>query len=286
MRRLAAFSVIAIAMVTVLAACITREQPAIPSSTASGPSTESTHSPGPGAPPATGTLEVTQEFDDRGQVYTEGSLSFVRLWGPEGAVFDAEVKDDRLKREVPAGRYRIRSYQRPCDGNCGFLDPPTDTCEQPLTIAPDTVTRVHVVTRIGSGCTFELPGTPPQRPEGPDQDDRAELWGRAYFTFPSGAGFCSGEVLRHPFHGVVRVLDPTGRFVVADIRTDSRGHFSAPLARGEYRLRLLELGLGPRGVAPVHLLSPGNHGRGVPSVRITVDSGAVHRNLRAAIFCD
>jgi hypothetical protein len=38
------------------------------------------------------------------------------------------IFDERL----PPGAYRLVSYQRPCAGNCDYLDPPTDRCETVL----------------------------------------------------------------------------------------------------------------------------------------------------------
>ncbi|HXJ65582.1 MAG TPA: hypothetical protein VNN79_17640 [Actinomycetota bacterium] len=100
---------------------------------------------------------MAQEFDKHGDIYFEGSVSFLRLSSPDGIVFNARFRHDRLRRIVPAGDYAIRSYQRPCDGNCGLLDAPADICEQSVTIAPGQTTKVHVVIKIGSGCTFDLP---------------------------------------------------------------------------------------------------------------------------------
>ena len=36
------------------------------------------------------------------------------------------------------GTYHFTFYERPCDGNCGTLDPPTDACDIDLELKPDT----------------------------------------------------------------------------------------------------------------------------------------------------
>ena len=39
-----------------------------------------------------------------------------------------------VDRELAPGRYEIESYQQPCNGNCGYLDPPTDRCVQSVAV--------------------------------------------------------------------------------------------------------------------------------------------------------
>jgi hypothetical protein len=34
----------------------------------------------------------------------------------------------------PPGTYRLLSWQRTCDANCGHLDPPSDQCALPFTL--------------------------------------------------------------------------------------------------------------------------------------------------------
>ena len=52
-----------------------------------------------------------------------------------------------MKRRLSPGRYRVISYQRPCDGNCGLLDPPTDRCARR---GADPLGRAHRGGRQGA----------------------------------------------------------------------------------------------------------------------------------------
>jgi hypothetical protein len=50
--------------------------------------------------------------------------------------------DGLAELEVPAGRFVLGSWQRTCDGNCGYLDAPADRC--------------LIVVRPGKGCTIDV----------------------------------------------------------------------------------------------------------------------------------
>jgi hypothetical protein len=69
------------------------------------------------------TLRVT--LDDRMTLRpTEGYVWFVGLDGRTRAV------RGRVTTVLPgtAGRHLLTSFIRPCDGNCGYLDPPSHRC--------------------------------------------------------------------------------------------------------------------------------------------------------------
>ena len=51
------------------------------------------------------------------------------------------------------GAYHLISYQRPCDGNCGYLDPPTARCEASLELDAGTTRTVTVTLNDRGGCT-------------------------------------------------------------------------------------------------------------------------------------
>ena len=94
-----------------------------------------------------------------GPLYIEGSLSFlgvdlasaggqpdakeVAAAGPGAVIFDELLVPDE---------YRLVSYQRPCDGNCGYLDPPTDRCAMTLDLQPGETRDITIVVRPGSRC--------------------------------------------------------------------------------------------------------------------------------------
>ncbi|HEX5468861.1 MAG TPA: hypothetical protein VFW80_07420 [Gaiellaceae bacterium] len=112
-----------------------------------------------GSPPPTATLRVAQVLDESGGLYAEGSRSYVRLVAPNDAVRAEEELDPETQSivlTVPAGPYTLESWQRPCDGNCGYLDPPTDRCSATLEVDAGTATRATVRLRPGEGCTIEV----------------------------------------------------------------------------------------------------------------------------------
>lgn len=73
-------------------------------------------------------VRIQEEYDQSGGLYFEGSYSYVRVERLDGEKLLQERLDDRLtaRLRLDPGTYRIASLQRPCEGNCGSLDPPTD----------------------------------------------------------------------------------------------------------------------------------------------------------------
>jgi hypothetical protein len=98
----------------------------------------------------------------QGAGYVEGAYSYIRVESTSGD----KLLDERLPAATghyPAfvsetvlrldpGEYRFVSFQRPCDGNCGSLDPPTDECKQIIRV--DESADLTVTVRPGEGCTF------------------------------------------------------------------------------------------------------------------------------------
>lgn len=58
--------------------------------------------------------------------------------------------------ELPAGRYVIRSYVRPCEAACPALDGPTDSCEVAVDIVAAGSVEVRVDRRPGRPCEASL----------------------------------------------------------------------------------------------------------------------------------
>ncbi|HEY1273684.1 MAG TPA: M15 family metallopeptidase [Thermoleophilaceae bacterium] len=110
---------------------------------------------------APGTLTVRQML--RGGLYIEGSYSYMRLRNARGrVVVEREFRGApvRLRRRLPPGRYRLRSWQRPCDGNCSLLDPPTDVCSRRLRVLSGGRTVVKITVRPGRGCRMAIRAQP------------------------------------------------------------------------------------------------------------------------------
>ena len=116
---------------------------------------------------APGTLDYRQSLNASRGVYVEGSISFVRVRDRSGDVVVRRrtVKPRfRMRRTLRPGRYRVISYQRPCDGNCSFLDPPVDRCARRVRIRSGGRTEVSVTLRPGRGCTMTRNALPARFP--------------------------------------------------------------------------------------------------------------------------
>jgi hypothetical protein len=110
-------------------------------------------------------VRIQQVLDFSKGRYTEGSYSYVRVERPDGEeVLKERLGNDRECSEsecvseivlplVP-GEYRFVSFQRPCEGNCGFLDPPTDRCDRLVGVRAEEAQNVVVTVRPGEGCTI------------------------------------------------------------------------------------------------------------------------------------
>jgi D-alanyl-D-alanine dipeptidase len=116
---------------------------------------------------APGTLDLRESIDRSRGTYVEGSISYVRVRDLRGRLVVARRvrrAPFRLQRRLGPGRYRVTSYERPCDGNCSFLDAPTDRCSRRVRILSDGVTEVNVTVRPGRGCTMSLRALPARFP--------------------------------------------------------------------------------------------------------------------------
>jgi D-alanyl-D-alanine dipeptidase len=96
--------------------------------------------------------------------YIEGSVSFLRVRDGGGALVVDETTGPlqrwRVRRRLPAGRYRLTSFERPCDGNCSVLDAPTDRCSRRITIIARGRTGVRASVRPGRGCRMYVRARP------------------------------------------------------------------------------------------------------------------------------
>jgi hypothetical protein len=120
-----------------------------------------------GAEAAPGTLDLRQSLDRSRGLYVEGAVSYVRVRSTRGRLVVARRVHKprfRMKRRLAPGRYRVISYQRPCDGNCGRLDPPSDRCARPVRILSRGLTEVGVRVRPGRRCTMSRRALPARFP--------------------------------------------------------------------------------------------------------------------------
>jgi hypothetical protein len=88
----------------------------------------------------------------------EGALSYIRLERATGAtVTERQLPgSDKLTLWVRPGAYRLVSWQRTCDANCGNLDPPTQYCARPFTLRPGDQLTATIRVNFASGCVIVL----------------------------------------------------------------------------------------------------------------------------------
>ena len=121
----------------------------------------------PAAEAAPGTLDFRQAFAGRG-VYSEGSISYMRVRGERGEVVVRKRVQHRarfrMRRRLPPGRYVVISFQRPCAGNCSLLDPPIDRCAGLVRVLSGGLTEVRATVRPFRGCTMSRRALPARFP--------------------------------------------------------------------------------------------------------------------------
>jgi hypothetical protein len=97
-----------------------------------------------------------------GPIFIEGSVTHVRLVHRDGKVVldglrpAGSVDVPLVDRAVPPGTYRLTAVERPCDGNCGTLDPPVATtrCRVKVIVSAARTTRVKIVLRRGQASAL------------------------------------------------------------------------------------------------------------------------------------
>jgi hypothetical protein len=115
---------------------------------------QATPSGGGGDP---GRLVVSQEMDRSGSVYIEGYVAFIAVTQDGHSIFSDRLPfDEPLSHELPSGSYELSFTVRPCDGNCGYLDPVTETCSLPLTVGSGETVRAHVIERPSKDCSISI----------------------------------------------------------------------------------------------------------------------------------
>ena len=96
------------------------------------------------------TLKVALKVDVDGPMYIEGAIYYLRA-ERNGHAVTKRLGATTTFRLAP-GRYRLRSWARPCDGNCGYLDPPTDRCSATIRLRASRTTRLRITASAGSPC--------------------------------------------------------------------------------------------------------------------------------------
>jgi hypothetical protein len=86
-------------------------------------------------------------------MYTEGSLSYIRLEGTHGVAVERQLDESNHSEfHFKPGHYRLSSWQRPCSGNCSHLDPPTERCSTTFDATAETPLHATIRVRPSEGC--------------------------------------------------------------------------------------------------------------------------------------
>lgn len=109
------------------------------------------------APASAGQLLITQVTVGRA-VPIEGALSYIRVERATGATLTRRQLpgSHKLTLRLPPGAYRLVSWQRICDANCGNLDPPSSQCMRPFTLTRGQHLQAAIRVNFASGCVIVL----------------------------------------------------------------------------------------------------------------------------------
>lgn len=89
--------------------------------------------------------------------YVEGSVGFARILDRFGNHVAEDVfADNQVAFSLGPGRYRLVSYQRPCNANCGNLGAPTDKCSKRFRVRARHVVSAMVRVSPGGGCRVRV----------------------------------------------------------------------------------------------------------------------------------
>jgi hypothetical protein len=105
------------------------------------------------------TLRVVEERVPGSALYIEGSYSYVRVEHDGHQIAQVRLTDAPTPRatvRLGPGSYRLVSFQRACDGNCGILDSPSDGCDLTVEVSADRVVTATVRFSPGKGCTIAV----------------------------------------------------------------------------------------------------------------------------------
>jgi D-alanyl-D-alanine dipeptidase len=160
----------------------------------------------------TGTLDFRRFLDLSRGPYIEGSVSFLRVVDARGRLVLEERSSGRVrwrvKRRLPRGRYRVTSFERPCSGNCGLLDPPRERCARRIRIFAGGRTGVRATVRPHRGCRMRARARPALFPS-------ADRLGAARRFLTGRAGVVSWALI--DTHGRLHGLDARRAYVSASL---------------------------------------------------------------------
>jgi hypothetical protein len=106
----------------------------------------------------TGHLRVRESFDASQGIPTEGYVSYLvvrRARGGEVVLRESQGGPLRSDSVLSRGRYRLHSFIRICDGNCGLLDLPTGRCATDFRLAAGADVKAKIL-RDAAGCRVSV----------------------------------------------------------------------------------------------------------------------------------
>jgi hypothetical protein len=117
----------------------------------------STPGPAGAAGADAGQLRITQVRVGNA-VPVEGAFSYIRIErGTGGTLIERQLPDSgKLRLKLHPGAYRLVSWQRTCDANCGNLDPPSSRCARPFTVRQREPLEATIRVNFESTCVIVL----------------------------------------------------------------------------------------------------------------------------------
>jgi hypothetical protein len=88
----------------------------------------------------------------------EGSVSYLRI-GRSGGAIDIDGRlpgTGMVTLRLPAGQYRLQSWQRVCDANCSHLEPPTARCARTFALRHGQPLMATIRVRFPATCVVVL----------------------------------------------------------------------------------------------------------------------------------
>ncbi len=97
---------------------------------------------------------VSIDYRLEGALFIEGSYTYFRIENESGnAVLRHRFTDGarKLTTKLRPGKYVLVTYERPCDGNCDYLDPPAARCESSFRVRSGSPIKVVVRYDLSTG---------------------------------------------------------------------------------------------------------------------------------------
>jgi hypothetical protein len=105
--------------------------------------------------PVGGSARLVVSSGGRGPQFEEGNMTYFALTGPDGRTQTKTIDANFSLFVLPAGTYQLKSYVRPCSGNCDSLDDPQIECQTTLTVRSGETLYVERA-QMGPVCALRI----------------------------------------------------------------------------------------------------------------------------------